>query len=225
MPEDYYIVLGIGREANVNIIKKAYRKAAKQYHPDVNHSDETTSDRYREIKDAYETLADSEKRKKYDIELAKQNIPIRINRIPEIIRERTSYFDDMNSLSSYIDDFFEGMLPGFFTKKGFRTPSKDIFLEIILTPSEALEGGRFPIRFPVFEVCPQCRTTGYWENYFCPVCFGYGRIKTEREFSLSIPPKINHGKQIQILLEDIGMTDVYLYLVVHIDPSLEDEYW
>lgn len=224
MPEDYYIVLGIGRESNINKIKKAYRKAAQQYHPDVNHSDKT-SERYRKIKDAYETLADAEKRKKYDIELARQQIPIRINRAPEIVRERTSYFDDMNSLSSYIDDFFEGILPGLFTKKRFRTPSKDIFFEIILTPSEAREGGLFPIRFPVFEVCPQCRNTGYWGNYFCPVCFGYGRIKAEREFSLSIPPKINHGKQIKISLEDIGMKDGYLNLVVHINPSLDDEYW
>ena len=65
MPRDYYEVLGIGREADANEIKKAYRKLAKKYHPDVNKAPEAKA-KFAEMQEAYEALSDPEKRKLYD---------------------------------------------------------------------------------------------------------------------------------------------------------------
>jgi curved DNA-binding protein len=64
--KDYYAVLGVGRSASVDDIKKAFRKLARQYHPDVNPGDKAAEARFKEVSEAYEVLSDPEKRQKYD---------------------------------------------------------------------------------------------------------------------------------------------------------------
>ena len=63
---DYYEVLGIQKGANEDEIKKAYRKAAKQYHPDLHPGDKVAEEKFKEVNEAYEVLSDSEKRARYD---------------------------------------------------------------------------------------------------------------------------------------------------------------
>jgi curved DNA-binding protein len=64
--KDYYNVLGLDRKASQKEIKKAFRKLARKYHPDVNGGDKTAAEKFREINEAHEVLSDPEKRKKYD---------------------------------------------------------------------------------------------------------------------------------------------------------------
>src|SRR4051794_7662375 len=63
---DYYEVLGIARDASQDEVRKAYRKLARKYHPDVNPNDATAEDKFKSISEAYEVLSDPEKRKRYD---------------------------------------------------------------------------------------------------------------------------------------------------------------
>src|SRR5512141_1441699 len=63
---DYYEVLGVGRQATDKEIRAAYRKLARQYHPDLNPGDKTAESHFKEIQQAYEVLSDAEKRKKFD---------------------------------------------------------------------------------------------------------------------------------------------------------------
>ncbi len=67
MPRDYYHILGITREASADEIKRAYRKLAKQFHPDVNKGDKTAEERFKEVSEAYEVLSDPKKRQQYDM--------------------------------------------------------------------------------------------------------------------------------------------------------------
>ncbi|NJN85602.1 MAG: DnaJ domain-containing protein [Leptolyngbyaceae cyanobacterium SL_7_1] len=64
--KDYYATLGIGKTANADEIKRAYRKLARQYHPDMNPGDKAAEARFKEVNEAYEVLSDPDKRQKYD---------------------------------------------------------------------------------------------------------------------------------------------------------------
>ncbi|MGB3513463.1 MAG: DnaJ C-terminal domain-containing protein [Microcoleaceae cyanobacterium] len=64
--KDYYAALGLSKSASAEEIKKAYRKLARKYHPDMNPGDRKAEERFKEVSEAYEVLSDSEKRKKYD---------------------------------------------------------------------------------------------------------------------------------------------------------------
>src|SRR6266446_9816614 len=66
MPRDYYDTLGVKRNATEEEIKKAYRKLARQYHPDRNPGDKQAEGRFKEVQDAYDVLSDKNKRAQYD---------------------------------------------------------------------------------------------------------------------------------------------------------------
>jgi molecular chaperone DnaJ len=207
MRRDYYIVLGINSKADLNRIKRAYRAIAKKYHPDVSHSPESP-ERFREAREAYETLSDETKRKSYDQELARQGSRLRISEVPPTTERRTSIF-------GRVDDFFAGFIPGLFDVGVGR--ERDLYYEVILSPQEALEGGLFPVTVPVLEECPRCRRTGRWDEFFCPVCHGYGRVYSEREFSVSVPPHVKHGTAVRLSLEDIGLREACVHIAVFIE--------
>jgi DnaJ-class molecular chaperone len=222
MPKDYYIVLGVGRGADLNKIKKAYRVIAKKVHPDASTCGES-HEKFLEIREAYETLVDEEKRRKYDEELAKQGRERKVTRIPEeILSRRRSALQEMDRTYSFVDEFLSGFLPGVF-ERGKASTGKDLYLEVILSPEEAARGGLFPITVPVLEPCPRCRRTGLWEEFFCPLCYGRGVVRAERGFSLSIPPRVTHGTQISLSTEDIGLRRVNLHVLVLVDPTMDEE--
>ncbi len=144
MPRDYYIVLGVSRGADIKRIKKAYRTVVKKYHPDTSRSHESV-EKFREIREAYETLSDETKRKEYDDQLERRGTEIRIRRAPEFIERRRSLFDEMErDFSSSADNFFEGFLPGFFDREKGGIREKDLYYEAILSPGEAARGGFSP---------------------------------------------------------------------------------
>jgi DnaJ-class molecular chaperone len=222
MPKDYYIVLGVSRGADLKKIKKAYRVIAKKYHPDASTSGES-HEKFLELREAYETLVDEEKRRKYDEELARQGRALKITRIPEEISSRQrAAIQEMERTYSFVDEFFSGFLPGVF-ERGKTATGKDLYLEVILSQEEAARGGLFPITVPVLEPCPRCRRKGLWEEFFCPLCYGRGVVRAEREFSLSIPPHVTHATQISLSTEDIGLRSVTLHVLVLIDPTLDQE--
>src|SRR6266851_4258301 len=64
--KDYYKILGVNKNASEKEIRKAYRKLARKYHPDVNPEDKSAEDKFKELNEAYEVLSDPEKRKRYD---------------------------------------------------------------------------------------------------------------------------------------------------------------
>lgn len=214
--QNYYVILGISKGASQEKIKKAYRSVAKKWHPDIA-QDSTSKERFQEIREAYETLSDETKRRQYDATLERQGSPLRVGRVPETVRERQARWNEMEDrFFSSADAFFEGFLPGFFDRAPRASRGKDLYYEAILTPSEAARGGLFPVAIPVLEPCPRCGKSGLWGDFFCPVCRGYGRVRGEREITLSIPPNVTHGTKVTVSLEDIALRGVHLKMVFYI---------
>ena len=166
-------------------------------------------------------MADKDTRRQYDATLKSPPTPVRITSVTEEIKQRSSAIEEMNRFESFMDDFFEGFVPGFFHKERYRPPQKDLYYEVILSPSEAMNGGFFPIKVPVIENCPRCHKTGFMESFFCHDCDGRGYRQAERDSSLSIPPRTTEGTEATISLEDIGLPGANLFVRVHIDPYLE----
>ncbi|UCG12565.1 MAG: J domain-containing protein [Deltaproteobacteria bacterium] len=222
MRRNYYVILGVSPTADQQKIQKAYRTVVKKFHPDATGTRES-AERFLEIKEAYETLTDEVRRKEYDEEFARRGSTLRITKVPEIVEKRTTLFDQMDDYFSLVDEFYSGFLPGFFDRGLGR--GKSLYLELILTSREASQGGLFPVTVPVVEDCPRCGKAGLLGEFFCPVCRGYGRVQSNREFSLRVPPRVSHGAEIRLSMEDIGLRDVVLHVTVLIDRSLEDEEW
>ena len=65
--KDYYKILGVDKNADQKEIKKAYRKLAKKYHPDLNSGNKSAQEKFKDVNEAYEVLGDEQKRKKYDM--------------------------------------------------------------------------------------------------------------------------------------------------------------
>ena len=221
MPKNYYVILGVSRDSDLNQIKKAYRKTVKKYHPDITHSE--NNKRFRELQEAYETLADGRRRRQYDSALAKQE-----SLIQKAGRLQTNYVPEppptgLDSFESIIEEFFEGFIPGI-NRPG---PSSgicadDLYFEVILSPMEALRGGLFPIRFDVTERCPVCSGSGFNANLICAQCDGRGGVGSERELTVSIPPRTADGTRVTLSLEDVDLRGVSLHLLVRVDPLLSD---
>jgi DnaJ-class molecular chaperone len=221
MAKNYYIILGLEPGVDSGQIKRAYRRIAKQLHPDRS-SSSANAEKFMEAKEAYDTLADAERRRRYDDELQRRQSSMRMTRVPEIVRDRRRWYREFEQRESLVDEFFEGCVPGFYSRPRFRGFEKDIYLEVILSARESREGGLFPIRFPVLEPCPHCGRDGLVDEFFCPVCIGRGAVSTEREFSLSIPPRTADGTSVSLSLEDIGLREVQLHVAVRVDPLLPD---
>jgi molecular chaperone DnaJ len=212
MQKDYYVVLGISRGADLNKIKKAYRTIVKSCHPDVSEEKEGGA-RFLEIKEAYDTLSDHEKKHRYDTDIENEDASYRLTRVPGQMRERIKRYKDIVSVfSTKTDDFFGGFIPGLFYKDKEGLHEKDLYFEAILTPDEAASGGLYPIVVPVMAPCPVCSKSGL----YCPLCDGFGRISTEKNFALSMPSNVSNGTEICLSLEGIGLKEVYLHIRVSI---------
>jgi molecular chaperone DnaJ len=218
MARNYYITLGIGQGANLNQIKKAYRTIAKKSHPDTTQSGDSRV--FREVKEAYEILSDSERRRQYDAKLEKEHPRVRQPSALKRSRIPVSPLDEIFRFESPLDDFFGGFVPGLFSGTGPGPRHKDLYYQVILSVKEAREGGLFPIKVPVIEKCPHCKFSPFETDFFCPECNGYGFLEGEKKFAISIPPRTSNHTEVTLSLEDIGLKDVNLYLTITIDPYL-----
>jgi molecular chaperone DnaJ len=221
MPKDYYVILGLSRGADLDQIKRAYRKIAKRHHPDLTRSH--SAEKFMEIKEAYDTLSDAHLRQKYDrgLDCPPESVPVHAVSKPH---RRRAVIEPVQPFTSALDEFFEGLVPGLFLNPGrYRTSTKDLYYEVVLSRYEAHRGGLFPIRIPVLQQCPQCDRDIAWSVSTCPACHGHGYVQAYRGFSLSIPPRTSHGTQVTLSLEDIGLKDTRLYVRVHVDPWLQND--
>ncbi len=168
--KDYYEILGVSRTATQEEIKKAYRRLARLYHPDVNKSPEAEA-RFKEINEAYEVLSDPEKRAIYD----------RYGHAG-LSGDFVDY-SGFGGIESIIEEFFEGF--GF--PRIRRQPPRrgqDLHYELSITLEEAAFGAEKEFEVQRYEVCPHCRGSGAEPGTTpirCPQCNGTGEVRHVRE--------------------------------------------
>ncbi len=166
---DYYEVLGIARTASDDEIKKAFRRLAKQYHPDAN-KEQGAEARFIEINEAYEVLSDAQKRAAYD----------RYGHAG-VGSAAGAGFGDFSNFSS-INDLFETFFAGAAGSQR-RTGTQrgaDIRYELTITFEEAVFGCQKEIELPRWETCTSCRGSGAQPGTStsrCPSCQGTGEIR------------------------------------------------
>ncbi len=182
--KDYYAVLGVGRDASPDEIKRAYRRLARRYHPDANKDDPAAEEKIKEINEAYEVLSDPEKRSRYDM-FGSADFPA-----PGGFGGATGgAYDPFASLNDLIEDFFGG---GFTARKrARRAPApergRDVVVEAEIDFEQAAFGAELTLdSLEIWTTCSSCSGSGAAPGSApaaCPACGGTGEI-TERRRSL-----------------------------------------
>jgi molecular chaperone DnaJ len=192
MKRDYYEVLGVPRDADTQQIKKAYRKLAREHHPDVNDHDPECEEKFKEATEAYEVLCDGEKRTVYD---AYGHDGLRRGGAQGAGYEGFGGFGDIfeSIFSSFGTGGFGGGGPfggfggGFGGRPAGPARGDDLAIEVELTLEEAASGVEKEIGFRAQSVCDACEgrgTTDPSSIKTCPRCQGGGRVRVVRQTML-----------------------------------------
>ncbi|MBD3249127.1 molecular chaperone DnaJ [Candidatus Woesearchaeota archaeon] len=194
--KDYYKVLGVGKDATKEEIKKAYKKLAKKYHPDLNKDNPDAEQKFKELNEAASVLADDEKRQQYD------QYGTTADNFSGGQGARGFNFEDMMGDFGFdFDSIFESFFGG-----GRRTRSRkrghDLRYDIEITLEEAFNGVDKTITVPRLETCPECDGKGAKSEDDvdeCPECGGTGVMKrTQRTpfglFTTQSPCRACHGQ-------------------------------
>jgi molecular chaperone DnaJ len=187
---DYYKTLGVDKRASAEEIKKAYRKLARQYHPDRNPDDKNAEARFKEISQAHDVLGDPEKRKQYDSGTG----PFSTGAGPGGGFGGFGNFDfDGSSMGDILSNLFGGSAGGGRRVRTRPRPEKgaDLEAQVSITFDQAVSGAQVPLQVPMNATCPTCRGTGAKPGttpIVCPQCEGRG-IETQGQgmFSISQP--------------------------------------
>lgn len=165
---DYYNVLGIPRDASADDVKKAYRGLARRWHPDKNPGDDDADQRFKDLTEAYRTLSDPEKRKRYD-------------RLGPLYREdgRPPRPEDVNEV---VTSMFGGLF-----RRGRAVRGDDLRYTVSLTLEEVASGVDKSIVVPRKVLCTSCAGVGAVPEARkeCEVCGGTGKAKGTRLFRSS----------------------------------------
>ncbi len=175
---DYYEVLGVSKGASEDELKKAYRKLAKENHPDLHPGDKECEARFKEINEAYEVLSDSDKRAKYD-----QFGHAAFDPNQGFGGGGFSGFEDFGGFGDIFGDIFGGF--GGFGGGGRNPNAPRKGDNLRATVNIKFEEAAFGVKKEVFvakvEQCPDCKGTGCAEGTtaeVCPDCKGTGSVKT-----------------------------------------------
>ncbi|MFA5659233.1 MAG: molecular chaperone DnaJ [Oscillospiraceae bacterium] len=175
---DYYEVLGLSKGAGDDEIKKAYRKLAKQYHPDLNPDDKTAEGKFKEVSEAYEVLSDSEKKSRYD-QFGHAGVD------PSYGGGGGTYSGGGFGGFGDMGDIFESFFGGFGGTSRSASPNaprkgQDIHVNINIDFMEACKGKKADIRINRMDNCSDCKGTGAKSGTAaktCPDCNGKGTVK------------------------------------------------
>ena len=188
MANDPYELLGIPRGADPAEIKKAFRRLAKKYHPDIIGG---TGEKFKRIVLAYEQLAGYA-----------DNTPSPTDDFDWVVKVNIDRQN--NAVQDLFDDFRDGLLIFFDVDP---PEYLDLFLE--LTPAEAKRGGRLKLVLPLMRKCRSCFGFGEIAFVRCRKCGGSGEENYLREAFLDIPPGIRPEMKTRLRIDNLHLTVIF----------------
>jgi len=219
--KSHYTILGITRDASREGIRAAFRRLAKECHPD--HAGEVGTPAFREIQQAYDVLSDPERRRRYDLEHdSKQPVrpwpaaPLTPHQVveplipdpPSSAPRRPGPFPTFDELWDLLDGF-----PGPITGRSRRSTGT-VDVDAVIPENLARRGGRCTIDIPFREICGHCNGTGIRWPSSCPACGRAGWSLRNRPLSLQLPPGIRHGTVVHLRSEQPGGGELRVRLLV-----------
>jgi molecular chaperone DnaJ len=169
MPRDYYEVLGVGRDAGETEVKSAFRRLARELHPDVNGHDPEAEEKFKEAAEAYEVLSDAERRRTYDA-YGHEGL-------------RSGGFDPGAGFGS-IDDIFQAFFGGGagfgFGGRTGPAPGADVAIAVEVELAEVATGARREVAYEAVSACERCRGNGAEPGTpisTCERCGGAGELR------------------------------------------------
>lgn len=166
---DHYATLGVARGASQEEIKRAYRRLAREHHPDANKGDTAAEERFKAITHAYDVLSDPHKRQNYDAFGDE--------------RGGAQGFGDIGGISDIFSAFFGGVTGS----RSSSTRGRDVLAEVELTLEEAAEGAERGVEVPTLVECAECGGSGAAPGTFpsrCSECGGTGELRMVRRTML-----------------------------------------
>ena len=228
--KDYYNILGVNRGASEKDIKQAYRRLARQYHPDVNPGDKSAEAKFKEINEAYEVLSDKDKRQKYNkygdqwqhadqFEKAGANQ----NMQWDFSGSGSQGFQfDQGDLGDLFGGIFGRGRTGGFSRQARPRRGLDIEHPVEVTLEEAYNGSNRVLSMESRDACPSCSGTGRIQNAVCSACMGSGMVSGMKRIEVKIPAGVKDGSRVRISGKGeagySGGKAGDLYLVVSVKP-------
>jgi molecular chaperone DnaJ len=204
MARDYYEILGVPRTASLAEIKKAYRKLARKYHPDLNPNDKAAEARFKEIQEAYSVLSDPKKRAQYDQFGFAGDFGQGAGAGPGAGPGRSGGFEGFDFSeygSSSFRDFFENLFGGIREERPAGSQrGEDLNYSMTISFSDAINGVQTRIRLNRLVPCSVCGGSGFSSRSgerVCPDCGGRGRSFVQKgfmKFSTSCPTCQGSGR-------------------------------
>jgi molecular chaperone DnaJ len=202
---DYYAILGVPRTADDAEIKRAFRKLAQQWHPDVNR-DAGADERFKEINEAYQVLSDPQRRQAYDM--------FGVAGVAGATGSDPGFQQGFGAFSDLFDAFFGGTAAGAAQRHGRAAAGSDLRYDLRITFAESIKGTEKEIEFPVMDRCPACSGSGADPGTVtatCPQCSGRGEIRHARQTMLgqmvnvvTCPRCRGEGKIVETPCKDCG---------------------
>jgi molecular chaperone DnaJ len=216
---DYYEVLSVSRSASPDEIKRAFRRLARQYHPDVNKSPDAEA-KFKEINEAYEVLSDPERRSTYD-------------RFGHTGLQGRGFGDFSDFGFGAFDDLFESFFTGFARRTTARRAPRrgeDIHTRLTIDFEEAVFGCEKEIEVSRYETCPHCSGSGAepgTQPLRCPQCNGIGEVRRSAGFFTQIMTCPRCGGEGEVVSSPCSQcmgkkrVEVSRRMLVTIDPGVD----
>ena len=213
MAKSYFAILGVESNASSEEIRSAYRRLAKELHPDRVGGD---SGAFRQVQEAYSFLIDEGRRHAYERSLIQSSRWAGSRRYPTrahpIRRQHSGYDQNYSSLAALLDELSGWLGEGF---PGLRPRRmQNLILEVPLTRELARQGGQVEVLVPVRTLCPSCEGHGGRGSYACARCLGQGVVGENLPLTLSFSSGLQRGQTVVVSLEQFGLRNVQLTVLL-----------